>query len=218
VPPDGRLVLGNELLATIDKTYPKEQNYHVKEHSLRRVTAIVGLKIIKPPIGWIPSPEISTSLDVFVGYLMLDAWIGNQDRHHENWGLVVNSPSSIHLAPTFDHNSSLGWNETDESRRERLRTLDKRRSVEWYAKRARSAFFTLDPIQKPLLTFDAFVEALKLRPIAGNAWLKRLEGISEGMLENTLSQVPPDRITRDGLDFALEILRVNQRRLLTLKV
>jgi hypothetical protein len=44
---------------------------------------------------------------------MLDAWIGNGDRHHLNWGLVRNklTPNiieTIHLAPTYDHASSLG--------------------------------------------------------------------------------------------------------------
>ncbi|MEG3898961.1 MULTISPECIES: hypothetical protein [unclassified Microcoleus] len=44
---------------------------------------------------------------------MLDAWIGNTDRHHENWGFVEvrasKTPQVIaHLAPTYDYASSLG--------------------------------------------------------------------------------------------------------------
>lgn len=41
---------------------------------------------------------------------MLDALVANLDRHHENWGIVVD-PSGLlptELAPTFDHASSLG--------------------------------------------------------------------------------------------------------------
>jgi hypothetical protein len=54
---------------------------------------------------------------------MLDALIGNTDRHHENWGLVLQGTSDhqdLRLAPTFDHASSLGRNETDERREARL--------------------------------------------------------------------------------------------------
>ena len=41
------------------------------------------------PFEWKPIEGIVSALDVFVGYLLLDAWIGNTDRHHENWGFVL---------------------------------------------------------------------------------------------------------------------------------
>jgi hypothetical protein len=41
------------------------------------------------------------------------------DRHHENWGVVVMTDeygeTSFSLAPTFDHASSLGRNESDDA-------------------------------------------------------------------------------------------------------
>lgn len=45
--------------------------------------------------------------EVFAGFLVLDAWIGNTDRHAENWALVVEGAES-RLAPSFDHGSALG--------------------------------------------------------------------------------------------------------------
>ena len=42
----------------------------------------------------------------FVGYVLLDAWIANQDRHHENWGALRHG-DELRLAPTFDHGASL---------------------------------------------------------------------------------------------------------------
>jgi hypothetical protein len=218
VPVGGRLVAGNELLASVNKRYPKQQFYHVKEHSLRRVLAIVGLRRILPPIGWQAFSVVNSSLDVFIGYLMLDAWISNQDRHHENWGVIISPERTVHLAPTFDHNSSMGWNETDEKRRQRLTTKDKRASMEQYVRRARSAFFTFAPAEKPLLTLDAFIEAAKLRPLAAEAWLGRLPQISDREIKDVFDQVPRDRITRDGKAFALRILELNRNRLLALKV
>lgn len=59
---------------------------------------------------------------------MLDAVIGNTDRHHENWGILrkrVGDRWQGMVAPTFDHASSLGRELRDEgdgkSRRQILR-------------------------------------------------------------------------------------------------
>ena len=54
----------------------------------------------------------------FAEYVLLDALIGNTDRHHENWAWTVGpfSPQTKTLAPTFDHASSLGRELTDERR------------------------------------------------------------------------------------------------------
>jgi hypothetical protein len=30
------------------------------------------------------SENINNAIDTFIGYLLLDAWSGNSDRHHEN--------------------------------------------------------------------------------------------------------------------------------------
>lgn len=218
VPIGGRLVAGNELLASLYKKYPKQQFYHVKEHSLRSVLSIVGKKGYWPPIDWRSIANVNTALDVFVGYLMLDAWISNQDRHHENWGFIVSPARRVHLAPTFDHNSSMGWNETEDRRRQMLTTRDKRGSVEAYVRRARSAFFTSTRAKRPLLTFDAFVEAAKTRPIAAESWLAQLSQITDTMVRKVFDQIPTGRITKDGTAFALKILQLNRSRLLALKV
>ncbi len=59
----------------------------------------------------------------FIGYLMLDAWVGNTDRHSENWGFIDESNANaapFALAPTFDHASSLGVRLSDTDRQERI--------------------------------------------------------------------------------------------------
>ena len=48
---------------------------------------------------------VFTASDVFVGFILLDAWFANQDRHHENWGALRDDV--LRLAPTFDHGASL---------------------------------------------------------------------------------------------------------------
>lgn len=85
-PEDARLILGNELLASIHTGYPRHEIRRVREHTLGRIHALLSRTKITAPLDW-PSPTagIVTAYDVFVGYLLFDAWIANQDRHHENW-------------------------------------------------------------------------------------------------------------------------------------
>jgi len=214
VPKDGHLVHGNELLAKTVKGYPEARFYHVREHVLRLVLSIVKSPAIHPPPGWGPFAGVSSSLDVFIGYLMLDAWIANQDRHHENWALLVLPPAAVHLAPTYDHASSLGRNETDESRLDRLRTRDKARSVAAYVARARSAFYGSPGDTKPLTTLDCFQAARRSSPTAASAWLRRLRDVDSSRIAQIFERIPPSRISTFAGEFALEILRVNRDRLL----
>ncbi len=218
VPSGGRLVAGNEVLVRLDKSYPKEKFYRVSQHTVRLVLTIVKQDGVQPPLNWNTFGNVRSAVDVFVGYLMLDAWIANQDRHHENWGFVVSSDRSIHLAPTFDHASSLGWNETDATRLQRLSTKDRRRGMDWYIEKPLSAFFSSPASSKPMPTLAVFREAARLRGSAARAWLDRLAQISENAIDGIFAQVPPGRISDAGREFAMKMLELNQRRLLKLEV
>jgi hypothetical protein len=106
VPPDGRLVHGNELLARIaDQPVGEgERNYRARHHTIGLVVSLLraSTKILLPPRGFVAFDGVSTALDVFAGYLLFDAWIANQDRHDQNWGLVRYADTgSLHLAPSF---------------------------------------------------------------------------------------------------------------------
>lgn len=39
------------------------------------------------------------AFDVFTGYLLLDAWIANTDRHPHNWGVLRTPSKSLALDP-----------------------------------------------------------------------------------------------------------------------
>lgn len=216
--PDGfRLVLGNELLARVVKDYDAERRYSSRLHTVRR--AMIMTQAVAVPLGT-SLPELAQDgdgADIFVAYLMLDALIGNQDRHHENWGFVA-STQSVYLAPTFDHASSLGRNETDASRTDRLTTRDAGRSVSAYVAKARSAFYPSTPTGdgRPLTTLDAFLEAARMRPRAAAIWLDRLAGVCEGpAFADAVQSIPPDWASQPARDFALGMLRSNSDRLLS---
>src|SRR6266852_1940545 len=85
------LVLGNQLLLARDPNYPGAANrrYKVKEYTVKAVAECIE-HLSVPSAEWTGNlpHEINTALSVFVGYIMLDAWIANQYRHHENWGAI----------------------------------------------------------------------------------------------------------------------------------
>ena len=90
------LVLGNELLLAMDPI-PREQRFKVRQHTVEAVATFWKSPAGMP--GW-RSDGIESALEVFVGYVMLDAWISNQDRHHENWGALWGGTRPVLL--TFD--------------------------------------------------------------------------------------------------------------------
>lgn len=221
VPFGAKLTPGNEILARIIRGYEIKRYYKQRKHTLRLVMAIMKYEEIKLPIGWSGLDGINTAIDVFIGYLMLDTWIANQDRHHENWALVVvpeDGTSSVHLAPSYDHASSFGSNESDTKRESRLTTRDVGRSMEKYVERARSAFYLTQNSSKPLSTIDAFQEAASKRPEAARLWLKQLEGISPSDTRSILERIPKTEITEVAIEFTQKILELNRERLLKLRI
>lgn len=214
VPVGGRLVHGNELMAEVIEDYPKQEFFRVRRHTLGVVMALVSLEIVAPPEGFAATASIRSGADVFAGYLLLDAWIGNQDRHHENWALIRHPRGDVTLAPSYDHASSLGRNETDENRRERLNTRDQGRSLAAYVARARSALYANPGDAKPLGTLETFERAAAKRPASALEWLDRLDVVSRDQVEAIFASIPGHLISELGVEFATRMLALNKDRLL----
>ena len=217
LPPD-TLVLGNQLLLSLDWDYPSTQRFKVKQHTVEAVETVVsGLK--PPSSNWmthVPS-GIRTSFDVFVGYLLLDVWIANQDRHHENWGAIWDG-EALRLSPTFDHGAALARNLLDTERADRLRTNNQNRSLAAFATRARSAFFgsVLDSRTLPLL--DAFLLFAQQSRTAAAIWLNRLQAVNMSAVSSILDEVPVERMSTICRDFTLNLLEANRQRVLKLEL
>ncbi len=151
--------------------------------------------------------------EYFIGYLVLDALVGNTDRHHENWGIVAiieNGSLVVHLTPTFDHASSLGRNETSRKRQFRLTTKDQRASVEAYAQRARSAFFGLGSRGVTLTMRELIRELVELYPGPTKLWAHRVCEMTRDGFEGIFGQIDSEWITEDATEFALRMLVCNQ--------
>jgi hypothetical protein len=210
------LILGNQLLLQRDPAYPAKEarKYKVREHTVQAVAEAVG-QLVRSTNEWMAGApgEIKTALEVFVGYVLLDAWSANQDRHHENWAALRHG-DELRLAPTFDHGASLARNISDEERKERLATRDLNRTIGHFARRASSAFYGSSTDPKPLGTVEAFVAFARLAPNGGRIWLERLKVVDRESVRRILAEVPPQRMSKITKDFTLELLCENQQRLI----
>ncbi|MBN8597430.1 MAG: hypothetical protein J0L78_07120 [Planctomycetes bacterium] len=211
--PGEALVHGNTLLQLIDPEYPKTK-LRVPEHTVSAVYSVI--RALKPPLPhWsanVPT-GMTTGVEVFVGYLMLDAWVANQDRHHENWAALWTG-EQLTLAPSYDHGACLARNVSDEEKKERLITKDAGYSVATFAGRAGSRLFNLATDTRPLSALEAFRQFSAPVAQAADAWKDRLRAIDQSVMEGVLDRVPPDRLSRVCRDFTLRLLLENQKRIL----
>lgn len=215
-----RMVMGNEVLHQRTQEYPTpearpEQYVRVKEHTITRVLGCLDLSGVHPPEEIIFEEYKLTAADIFCGYLLLDTLISNQDRHHENWAIIVNNSTGDEvLCPSYDHGASLGRELTDRNRQERLNTRDEGRKISTFVRKSRSEFFKLKTDKKPLLNIDCFFMAVNRRPVAKKYWLQKLSDISPGTIENILKEIPVDIMSEVSKKFTLQLLLENRKRLL----
>lgn len=215
---DAVLIHGNEILHKIISDYQKDKTHQLKEYKLDVVFSLAEYwhkeQKVMPPAEC----PIQSVLTCFIGYMIFDTWIGNQDRHHENWGLVINREESdviARLAPSYDHASSLAFNISDTEKEKRLKTKDKGYSIATFAGRARTPFYNKHG--KRLLTIEVATYLYKNHPDETNYWLNRLRDIDCNDIHNVFKQIPSKMISQTSIDFSVEYLNVNKNRLLKLQ-
>lgn len=201
------MVHGNELLAGYVTGYNKERKRGQNEHTWLNIQ-----EAIRQRCGQTPCRDI---LQVFGGYLVLDAWIANTDRHHQNWALLqMQEPHSVSytMCPSFDHASSLGRELTDDRRRELLNGgLDRYR----HHKLARGAIYWRSTDQHPLHQMELVRRIAAENPSLIHPWLKRLEAVSTNAFEDAICAVPETWMSLPAKEFAISLIEDNRRELLT---
>lgn len=209
---------GNELLHRLsDAAYPLERSFRIAEHTVDRVLDVLDNPVIFPPAGFeCPSP-ISTASDMFVGYLALDALIGNTDRHHQNWAIqyipTVND-ERLFLCPSFDHASSLGRELTERRRESIINSADRKTMITKYIQKAPSAMYAAPGDQQPLSPCEAFWLACKRRQEAGRYWMQRIAELTDIQIVSVFQDFPPERVTVTAKEMAATIISENRARLL----
>lgn len=214
VPNGSRLVLGNELLARYSEEYEaygQGRWYQQRTHTVSLVFNFLEQVRAAPPPGWLVND--GTAVGAFLGYLMLDALVGNTDRHHENWGLIA-SHEEIWLAPTFDHASSLGRELSDSNRTQRLTTNDRRASLPAYVGKARSGFYEKPNDKRPLSCLDAYSVGSKIAADWMPYWRKCVKELSIDIINPIFEAFPPGWISCPAKTFAKACIVANRDRIL----
>jgi hypothetical protein len=216
--PGEALILGNELLSEADPNYAvgSVSKFRVPTHTVERVIGTLRERAPALPKEWSTPHPADDAVDVFVGYLLLDALIGNTDRHHENWGVVRAIDGRVRLAPTFDHASSLGRNLLDSERAGRLSTRDRNADVNAFGVRARCALYNNETDKHPLLTWQAFAAAMRYCTTGALRWLQVLDSVGDAEIATIIDNVPHERISDTAAEFAKQLMRQNKARILAL--
>ncbi len=127
----GELHHGNQLLASTVSDYDPDKVFGNSHHTLGNIWRT--LERFCRETAFCAKIRIAE-------YMVLDALVGNTDRHHENWGLLRRSDVkgwNWIVAPSYDHASSLG-RELSDVRRDTLRADGR---VGGYSERARGAIY-----------------------------------------------------------------------------
>lgn len=219
------LQLGNVLLGIPSHEPTAKRRVAARQqHTLNRVIAVLQSgSLLLPQNHSSPGKEVERGIDVFVGYLLLDAWISNTDRHEQNWGTVMSHRFHLdlstawlsgwriesRLAPTFDHASCLGRELRDERRKELLSNPELFLS---YLRRAESKLYNEDGTR--IHTVDAFFLAAKRYPLAARYWLEQLEKISKEQIEQLFQRIPKELMSKESADLAMAVLTSNKGTIL----
>lgn len=239
------LIHGNEILAATIKGYEKDRIYHHSAHCLPNI--ILGLERIlervnKMMLNKFVSQEIFSDerkaelekrgglfplaghegKDLFrslVGYLVLDALVGNTDRHHENWGCIfemkIGSDDSedgltlrllFQLAPTFDHGSSLG-RECLEERRQLL--LRDEKAFQAYLRRGRGGIFENEGDKHPLSPLGVVSWISKNYPEYWKPWRETVSNLEKEDFLVYLDRVPNEWMSSSAKKLAFKLLVSN---------
>jgi hypothetical protein len=201
-----RLIHGNELLAKVDKNYPIDRFYKVREYKLETVLNLMKILQIKH--------NIKDALHNFIGYIIFDCLIANQDRHHENWGFIL-SGKIISLAPSYDHASGFGCKVSDDEIRKRLNTKDKNYDIKAFCKKAKTPFYDFQ--SNKINTIKSCEIVIDYDKASFCYWLDKISSIDDNVYVDIFSKIPDEFISKMSIKFAIKVIKENKQRLIMLK-
>lgn len=207
--PAQQLMHGNEVMAGFLDGYDPEVRFKQTSHTVDNI--IAAIRKMFPNAN-----EHHVVLRQLASYMVLDALVGNTDRHHENWGLLwqvlveiddvsesARLDKQYDVAPSFDHASSLGRELLDAKRQE----IMQQGRIEAYVRRGRGGIYL--PGEKKGANPLALVESVAdqygvfFRPV-----LDTLRNVPLLELTGLLDNLPAGRATATARSFAKEMLRV----------
>jgi len=197
---------GNELLEEAIPGYDPQKKRGQSQHTLGNIRRALDRAFDRS------AEARSASRTAFSGYLVLDAVIGNTDRHHENWGILIerNGQNVLRrLAPSFDHASSLG-RELSDDRRQRLLKEDR---IGHYSERGRGGIFLSEADRRAPGPLGLVRQAVRDHPAPFAPALERAAQVSDKDLRRSIDRVPEHWMSPSARDFSLALMHYNLREL-----
>lgn len=195
------LLHGNNMLAILMSDYDAYQRFGQSHHTLTNIWMTLDSFLEK-------SKRVEVARQNFASYLILDALIGNTDRHHENWGVhirLTRGSWTSSLVPSFDHASSLGRELTD-TRREHLMSEN---SVGRYSERGRGGIYWSEDEGHGPSPLDLVRRAVRIYPTHFSPALLRLQRLNDNLIEEIVRRVPMDWMSESARKFATELMLYN---------
>ena len=194
------LVHGNQLLGVRFPDHDEDKKYRQSKHTLENIFSAMDLVF--------DAADAAGAKQKLAGYFVLDALIGNTDRHHENWGALRNFEQNERvdlIGPTFDHASSLGR----ELRDERRRMLLRENRVGNYAEKGRGAICWTERDRHGLSPLELVRRASKEHRDWFRPALEQIKAVHAGALADLVERVPEDWMSREARDFTTRLLHYN---------
>ena len=191
---------GNQWLSENVSDYDSEARFHQSSHTIKNIWSVLD--------GVGGKKRTDADKRSFAEYLVLDAVVGNTDRHHENWGFLLRQTADRwtgFLAPSFDHGSSLGRELLDE-RRERLLVANR---VGRYSERARGAIYWSEDEPHAPSPLELVRRTVHSHPDIFRPALARLARLDNRILGEIVARIPAEWMTPLARDFAIELMCYN---------
>ena len=202
--PLGELIHGNEILSGFVPAYDRTKLRGQKDHTYSNV-----LESLRRAV---PDEKYASVMTQFAGLLVLDALIGNTDRHHENWALLRSfrrDPASLSLAPSYDHASSFGRELTDQSRNRFLEAG----TVAEYIKRGRGAIFGLSQDKHADNPIELVRWASELNPEWFAQHIARVQQVQFADIMAVVNRIPDGVWSSAAAAFCSEFIRISLENL-----
>lgn len=195
---------GNDLLEGAVFGYDSKKRFGQSGHTLGNIWTAMDCAFVHPGAA-------RRAKTIIAEYLVLDAIIGNTDRHHENWGLLRRRTAAgwhAMVAPSFDHASSMG-RELQNTRRERLLAEDR---VGSYAERGREGIYweedgpQISPLELVRRSVDNHGDYF-------SSALARLPRLDAATIAAIVDRIPDDWMSAPARTFAVALLCYNLNQL-----
>ena len=199
------LIHGNQLLSKSVHGYDPGTTFRQSLHTLANICSAVESVFVEAEDAECAKLHIAE-------YLVLDALIGNTDRHHENWGILreqVGDNWNRRVAPSFDHASSLGRELTDIARD---RLLSKER-IGHYVERGNGAIYWSEDERSGPSPLDLVRRATCQCREAFRPVLQKLSKIDDRSVRGVIDRVPDPWMSASARKFAFALMQYNIKQL-----